>query len=50
VLLLICAYSFTKRFTALSHFWLGAPLMLALVAAWTAFRRLHDLLPPTMLG
>jgi 4-hydroxybenzoate polyprenyltransferase len=50
VLLFICAYSFTKRFTALSHFWLGASLMLAPVAAWIAIRGLHDLLPPTVLG
>src|SRR5262249_59599918 len=27
VLIFICAYSFTKRFTALAHFWLGASLM-----------------------
>lgn len=36
VLLFICAYSWTKRFTALSHFWLGASLMLAPVATWLA--------------
>jgi 4-hydroxybenzoate polyprenyltransferase len=38
VLLFICAYSLTKRFTALSHFWLGASLLLAPVAAWIAIR------------
>ena len=31
-------YSYTKRFTALAHFWLGAALMLAPVAAWIAVR------------
>jgi 4-hydroxybenzoate polyprenyltransferase len=36
VLIFLCAYSFTKRFTALSHFWLGASLLLAPVAAWIA--------------
>ena len=38
VLAFVCAYSLTKRFTALSHFWLGAALMLAPVAAWIAIR------------
>ncbi len=28
----------TKRFTALAHFWLGAALMLAPIAAWIAIR------------
>jgi 4-hydroxybenzoate polyprenyltransferase len=36
VLVFLCTYSFTKRFTAFSHFWLGASLMLAPVAAWIA--------------
>lgn len=36
VLLFLFAYSYTKRFTMLSHFWLGAALMLAPVAAWVA--------------
>ena len=36
VLAFVGAYSLTKRFTALSHFWLGASLMLAPVAAWIA--------------
>jgi 4-hydroxybenzoate polyprenyltransferase len=31
-------YSFTKRVTVLSHFWLGTALMLAPVAAWVALR------------
>ncbi len=50
VLLFLGAYSFTKRFTALAHFWLGASLMLAPLAAWIAIRGLEDLLPPTVLG
>jgi len=38
VLLFLFGYSYTKRFTAFSHFWLGAALMLAPVAAWVALR------------
>jgi 4-hydroxybenzoate polyprenyltransferase len=38
VLLFLFAYSYTKRFTIFSHFWLGAALMLAPLAAWVALR------------
>lgn len=49
----ICAYSLMKRFTSLAHFWLGASLMLAPVAAWIAI--LGDFAfkmpwPPLLLG
>jgi 4-hydroxybenzoate polyprenyltransferase len=50
VLLFICAYSYTKRFTALSHFWLGASLFLAPVAAWIAIRGLEHLAAPVVVG
>ncbi len=50
VLLFVCAYSYTKRFTALAHFWLGASLLLAPLAAWVAVRGLNDLLTPLVLG
>jgi 4-hydroxybenzoate polyprenyltransferase len=53
VLLFVCAYSYTKRFTALSHFWLGASLFLAPVAAWVAIRGLagwDELRVPVVLG
>ncbi len=56
VLSILLTYSFTKRFTALSHFWLGAALMLAPVSAWIAIRgefverRIADLLPAVVLG
>jgi 4-hydroxybenzoate polyprenyltransferase len=53
VLVFICAYSFTKRFTALCHFWLGASLLLAPVAAWIAVRGMPDwpeVLIPLLLG
>lgn len=36
VLLFICLYSLTKRFTQASHFWLGASLALAPLGAWIA--------------
>jgi len=38
VLAFLFGYSFSKRFTVLSHFWLGAALMLAPLAAWVAIR------------
>jgi 4-hydroxybenzoate polyprenyltransferase len=56
VLLFLLGYSYTKRFTSLSHFWLGAALMLAPVSAWIAIRgeavmaNPADLLPAAMLG
>lgn len=50
VLLFICAYSYTKRFTALAHFWLGLSLLLAPLAAWIAIRGLEELAMPLVLG
>jgi 4-hydroxybenzoate polyprenyltransferase len=50
VLVFVCAYSYTKRFTALAHFWLGASLLLAPLAAWIAVRGVTDLLTPLVLG
>lgn len=52
VLLVLLGYSHTKRFTALSHFWLGAALGLAPLAAWVAARgRIGpDILVPGLLG
>jgi 4-hydroxybenzoate polyprenyltransferase len=50
VLVFICAYSFTKRFTIFAHFWLGASLFLAPVAAWIAIQGLDALLTPLILG
>jgi 4-hydroxybenzoate polyprenyltransferase len=38
VLMFLWGYSYTKRFTALSHFWLGAALGLSPLAAWIAIR------------
>jgi 4-hydroxybenzoate polyprenyltransferase len=53
VLAFVCVYSYTKRFTALAHFWLGASLLLAPVAAWIAIRGVGgwaDLAAPLVLG
>ena len=50
VLAFIATYSFTKRFTALAHFWLGASLMVAPLAAWIAIRGMTALATPIVLG
>jgi 4-hydroxybenzoate polyprenyltransferase len=53
VLLFLCVYSYTKRFTLLSHVWLGASLGLSPLAAWIAIRgvvSLADLAAPLVLG
>ena len=56
VLAFLLAYSYTKRYTALAHFWLGAALMLAPVSAWIALRgeilltAPLDMLPAVLLG
>lgn len=56
VLGFLLAYSLTKRFTSLAHFWLGAALMLAPVSAWIALRgeivlaSPADILPAAALG
>jgi 4-hydroxybenzoate polyprenyltransferase len=56
VLAVLAGYSFAKRFTSLTHFWLGAALALSPVAAWIAIRGnsvlAHpiDLLPALVLG
>ena len=49
VLAVLLGYSYTKRFTALAHFWLGAALMLAPIAAWIAIRG-ELAWPPIVLG
>ena len=56
VLAWLLGYSFAKRFTMLSHVWLGAALGLAPVAAWIAIRggivlaHPADLLPAAVLA
>jgi 4-hydroxybenzoate polyprenyltransferase len=56
VLLFLCGYSYTKRFTSLAHFWLGTALAMSPVAAWIAIRgevviaEPLDLLPALVLG
>ncbi|HMP78776.1 MAG TPA: UbiA-like polyprenyltransferase [Pirellulaceae bacterium] len=46
VLGVLLGYSFAKRFTRLSHVWLGVALMLAPVCAWVAVRGEAVLLDP----
>jgi 4-hydroxybenzoate polyprenyltransferase len=49
VLLWLLGYSYAKRFTSLSHLWLGLSLSLAPIAAWIALR--GDLTwPPVFLA
>ncbi|MBI2804431.1 MAG: UbiA family prenyltransferase [Planctomycetes bacterium] len=50
VLLFLLGYSYTKRFTALAHFWLGASLMMAPAAAWIAIRGFEDWPIPLVVG
>ena len=56
VLAIVLLYSYTKRFTALAHFWLGLALMLAPVCAWIGMRGeqvladFSDLTPALVLG
>lgn len=56
VLLVLLAYSLTKRFTSLAHFWLGLSLLLAPLSAWIALRgeeliaRPLDVVPALTLG
>ena len=56
VLAVLLGYSYTKRFTSLAHFWLGAALMLAPICAWIAIRGMEviahpgDVMPAVVLG
>lgn len=50
VLTFVLGYSLAKRFTSLAHFWLGAALMLAPIAAWIAIKGLTDMAVPLFLG
>ena len=50
VLAFVLGYSLAKRFTSLAHFWLGAALMLAPVAAWVAVKGPVDMAVPLVLG
>lgn len=44
-LLVIMGYSYTKRFTSLSHFWLGLALSISPVGAWIAITGRFDWTP-----
>ena len=47
-LIVVMGYSYTKRFTALSHFWLGLALSISPVGAWIAIQGSFAL-PPIIL-
>lgn len=48
-LAVIMGYSYTKRFTSLSHLWLGLSLSIAPIGTWIAIRGQFDL-TPMLLG
>ncbi len=50
MLVLVCFYSLTKRFTAFSHFFIGLALAQAPVGAWAAIRGSIFDLPPLLLA
>lgn len=50
MIVILCFYSLTKRFTAFSHFFLGLALAVAPVGAWIAVRASIGALPPFILG
>jgi 4-hydroxybenzoate polyprenyltransferase len=52
VLLFLFGYSYAKRWTVAAHFWLGAALMLAPLAAWVVVRPVlfPVPIPPLVLG
>jgi 4-hydroxybenzoate polyprenyltransferase len=52
VLLFLFGYSYTKHWTITAHFWLGAALMLAPLAAWIVVRPVlfPVPIPPLLLG
>src|SRR5438067_6598416 len=50
LLLSVLVVSSATRFPSLAHFWLGAALMLAPVAAWVAVKGLADMTVPLVLG
>jgi 4-hydroxybenzoate polyprenyltransferase len=50
MLLILCFYSLTKRFTPFSHLFLGIALAVAPVGAWVAVRGTLLELPPLLLG
>ena len=49
-LAVIMGYSYTKRFTALSHFWLGFALSISPVGAWIAIKGRFDWTPIILCG
>ena len=50
MLVILCFYSLTKRFTAFSHFFLGVALAVAPAGAWVAVRASLASIEPFLLG
>jgi 4-hydroxybenzoate polyprenyltransferase len=50
MLVILCFYSLTKRFTAFSHFFLGVALAVAPAGAWVAVRASLSSFEPFLLG
>ncbi len=50
VLMVLCGYSFAKRFTRYSHFWLGSAIGLSPLAAWIAIHPETVGLPAVLLS
>jgi 4-hydroxybenzoate polyprenyltransferase len=50
VLAYLCSYSFAKRFTRFSHFWLGSAIGLSPIAAWLAIDPASLGLPAVLLA
>ncbi len=50
VLMVLCGYSFAKRFTRWAHFWLGGAIGLSPVAAWIAIHPSSLGLPAILLS
>ncbi len=50
MIVILCFYSLTKRFTAFSHFFLGLALSVAPAGAWIAVRASLSALPPFILA
>ena len=44
-LIITMVYSYTKRFTSFSHFWLGISLAISPIGAWIAIKGRFDILP-----
>ncbi len=49
VLIFLCGYSLSKRFTSAAHLWLGVALSLSPICAWVAIRGIESIVHPADL-